>query len=71
MSSSKPWLVARSKPNQEKIALKNLERQNFEFFQPTFKTTLRKYNKFKEIIKPLFPGYIFVAINLEENISNI
>ena len=66
MSNSKSWIVARNKPNQDKIALINLERQNFEFFQPTFKTMSRVQNKFKEIIKPVFPGYIFVAINLEE-----
>ena len=67
MSNSKSWIVARNKPNQDKIALINLERQNFEFFQPTFKTMSRRQNKFKESIKPVFPGYIFIAINLEEN----
>ena len=67
MSNSKSWIVARNKPNQDKIALINLERQNFEFFQPTFKTISRRQNKSKEIIKPVFPGYIFIAINLEEN----
>ena len=66
MRNSKSWIVARNKPNQDKIALINLERQNFEFFQPTFKTISRVQNKFKEIIKPVFPGYIFIAINLEE-----
>ena len=66
MSNSKSWIVARNKPNQDKIALINLERQNFEFFQPTFKTMSRVQNKFKEIIKPVFPGYIFISINLEE-----
>ena len=66
MSNPKSWIVARNKPNQDKIALINLERQNFEFFQPTFKTISRVQNKFKEIIKPVFPGYIFIAINLEE-----
>ena len=65
MRNSKSWIVARNKPNQDKIALINLERQNFEFFQPTFKTMSRVQNKFKEIIKPVFPGYIFIAINLE------
>jgi transcriptional antiterminator RfaH len=66
MRNSKSWIVARNKPNQDKTALINLERQNFEFFQPTFKTMSRVQNKFKEIIKPVFPGYIFIAINLEE-----
>lgn len=67
MSNSKSWIIARNKPNQDKTALLNLERQNFEFFQPTFKTISRVRNKFKEIIKPVFPGYIFIAVNLEEN----
>ena len=67
MSNSKSWIVARNKPNQDKTALINLERQNFDFFQPTFKTMSKKQNKFKEIIKPVFPGYIFIAVNLEEN----
>ena len=30
------------------------------------KESIPKVNKFKEIIKPVFPGYIFIAINLEE-----
>ena len=66
MSNTKFWIVAKIKPNQDKIALINLKRQNFEFFQPTFKTMLRMQNKFKEIIKLVFPGYIFIAIHLEE-----
>ena len=66
MGNSKFWIVARTKSNQDKVALINLERQNFDFFQPTFKTLSRRQNKFKEIIKPVFPGYIFVTINLEE-----
>ena len=67
MTKSKSWIVARNKPNQDKIALTNLKQQNFEVYQPTFKTMSRIRNKFKEIIKPVFPGYIFIAINLEKN----
>ena len=66
MSNTKSWILARNKPNQDKTALINLERQNFEFFHPTFKIISKVRNKFKEIIKPVFPGYIFISINLEE-----
>ena len=66
MNKSKSWIVAKNKANQDKVALLNLERQNFEFFHPTFKIRSRRRNKSKEIIKPVFPGYIFIAINLEE-----
>lgn len=66
MNNSKSWVVAKNKPNQDETALINLERQNFEYFQPTFKTTARIRGKFKEIIKPVFPGYVFIAINLDD-----
>ena len=69
MPNSKPWIVAITKPNQDKTALTNLEQQNFEFFQPTFKTMSRVQNKFTEIIKPVFPGYIFIIINLEGTVG--
>lgn len=58
-----PWIVAKIKPNQDKIALSNIDRQEFIFFQPTFKTTIKVKNEFKEVIKPVFPGYIFIEIN--------
>ena len=66
MIKPKSWIVAKLKPNHDKTAFTHLERQNFEFFQPTFKTLSRTRNSFKDIIKPVFPGYIFVAIELEE-----
>jgi len=67
MDDSKYWIVVKVKSNQEKIAKTNLKRQNFDFFHPQFKTIVRKSNKFKEIIKPVFPGYIFVSIKSNEN----
>ena len=66
MNNSKSWLVVRIKPNQDNIALKNLERQSFESFQPTYIISTRKHNKFKEVTKPVFPGYLFVAIDVAE-----
>ena len=72
MSNSKSWIVAKNKPNQEKTALINLEQQKFEVFHPKFKVLSKVRNKFKEMMKPVFPGYIFIAINLEKrNLSTI
>jgi len=62
-----PWIVAKIKPNQDKIALQNLERQNFIFFQPKFETTAKIKNKFKVTIKPVFPGYIFINVNYKNS----
>jgi transcriptional antiterminator RfaH len=44
------------------IAETNLKRQNFETFLPMQRTTQRKSNGFKDIVRPLFPGYMFVAL---------
>jgi len=63
MTNSKSWIVVKSKPHQDQIALSNLENQGYEFFQPKFETTRRVKNKFKIVTKPVFPNYIFIAIN--------
>ena len=60
------WIVAKNKPNQFNIALQNLERQGFEVFQPQLREVVRVKNKFREYVKPLFPGYFFIKINTEE-----
>lgn len=58
------WSVVQLKPNMLKKAKINLERQNFEYFAPTKNVTVRVGNIFKKINKLLFPGYIFVRVNL-------
>lgn len=65
MTNSKSWITASLKPNQDKIAIANLQRQNFEYFQPKFVKTSRVRNKFTKATKPVFPGYIFIAVSLE------
>lgn len=55
------WYLVHCKPNGEQIALRNLENQNFSAFLPMQKLTNRKGVWFQTRIRPLFPGYIFVA----------
>ena len=59
----KIWLVAKLKPNKENIAMENLERQNFVFFYPQILSTIKRNLKFKNVIKPLFPNYIFISLS--------
>lgn len=57
------WTVARTHPNCEKIAIHNLERQGFSYYQP--KILERKKKKKQGIVlaeSPLFPCYLFVMI---------
>ena len=43
------------------MALRNLENQDFTAFLPLQKLTNRKSSGFQTRIRPLFPGYMFVA----------
>ena len=63
--SVKSWFLLQYKPNSHRVALRNLHRQGFETFLPTRAVTQRKSTKFTQQLKPLFPGYMFVAFERE------
>ena len=56
------WTVAKTKPNQDQIAIRNLKNQDFEYYQP--KTIERKLikNRITNSVIPLFPSYLFVRV---------
>lgn len=54
------WYLVQFKPNSHKIAERNLHRLGFETFLPMQTSTQRKTTKFINVMKPLFPGYMFV-----------
>lgn len=58
------WFLAQLKPNCANIADKNLKRQGFNTFLPTQEETRKRNGKFITAIRPLFPGYIFVAFDV-------
>jgi transcriptional antiterminator RfaH len=55
------WYLVHCKPNCEQMALRNLENQNFPAFLPLQNLTNRKGICFQTRVRPLFPGYMFVA----------
>ena len=57
------WFIAQLKPNCATIAEKNLNRQGFDTFLPLEETTRQGNGKFVTAMRPLFPGYIFVALD--------
>ena len=65
------WMIVQTKSNCENKASLNLKRQGYEVFFPKLKKTISRFNKFINIIKPLFPGYIFVSIHSNQNCSKI
>lgn len=58
------WFLAQVKPNSYSIAERNLTRQGFQSFMPMEEETRQRNDKFVTAMRPLFPGYIFVALNV-------
>ena len=63
----KKWLVTQIKPNSYNLAIQNLERQGFKTFLPKIKTIIKKVKKniYKDTF--LFPGYLFVSVDLQNS----
>lgn len=57
------WFLAQCKPNSHRIAESNLMRQGFRTFLPLQEETRRVRSKFVTQLRPLFPGYLFVALD--------
>lgn len=64
LQSNKIWAVVSLKPNQTHKAEANLQRQEIDYLAPKIKVTRRQQNRFINKINLLFPGYIFVNIDL-------
>jgi transcription antitermination factor NusG len=62
MEDEQVWIVARAKPGQIQMALRHLERQEFEYYAPKLKFTAIRRHKVVEKEKFLFLNYVFVEI---------
>ena len=60
---NRKWIIAKIKPNKEKLASINLVRQGFNVFLPKIKKIVKVFNTSRIYIKPLFPGYIFIEVD--------
>ena len=48
------------------MALDNLNRQNYRTFAPVLSLTERRRFRFVKVDRPLFPGYLFIYLNLAQ-----
>lgn len=62
------WFLAQLKPNGHQIAARNLDRQGFHYFLPMQEETRRRRGRFMNVLRPLFPGYIFIAFDPEKGL---
>jgi transcriptional antiterminator RfaH len=65
MSSSTPfWYAVQTHPHAESKAAAHLLRQGFEVYLPRYLKQRRHARKVDMVAAPLFPRYLFVAIDL-------
>lgn len=61
----KNWCVVHTQPSKETLALQHLLAQGFKAYLPRYKKTRRHARKTDTVLAPLFPRYLFVALDLE------
>jgi transcriptional antiterminator RfaH len=62
------WAVVNTQPHKENLALENLERQGFGAYCPLIKRWRSHARRADEVLRPLFPSYLFVKIDPEQQL---
>ena len=66
------WFAVAAKPRQEQVAEVNLKRQGYHAVPPLIEARKRRQNKWTTVTEPLFPGYLFVRLELgKDNLAPI
>jgi transcriptional antiterminator RfaH len=58
------WFVAHTQPHAEAKAVAHLDRQGFKIYFPRYLKRRRHARKIETVAAPLFPRYLFVAVDL-------
>ncbi|MFA5495569.1 MAG: transcription termination/antitermination NusG family protein [Porticoccaceae bacterium] len=61
------WFVVQTKARLEAKALVNLQRQGYRAYLPQLKTRKRQRNQWRDVIEPLFAGYLFLHLDLNRD----
>lgn len=59
------WIVVHTHANAEAKAEHHLRRQGYEVYLPRYRKTRRHARRLETVIRPLFPGYLFVGFDAE------
>jgi transcriptional antiterminator RfaH len=59
------WAVVNTHPNREHIAREHLVRQEFDVYCPLIRRPRTHARRVENVLRPLFPGYVFVALDPE------
>ncbi len=58
------WYAVHTHVNKESLSEINLIRQNFITYLPKYKKIIRHARKISTVVRPLFPKYLFVKVDL-------
>lgn len=61
------WYLVYAKPQQEKVARDNLERQGYTVYLPMLRKRVRRGRFFHFRTNPLFPRYLFIRLSEGED----
>ncbi len=57
------WYLIFSKPQRERIAKENLERQNYHVYLPLVRHRKRVGGRYRTLVEPMFPRYMFILLD--------
>ena len=61
------WFAVNTKPYAEFKVITHLSRQNFKTFMPKFLVTRRHARKIEKVLRPFFPSYLFVTLDVSKD----
>jgi transcriptional antiterminator RfaH len=59
----KAWYLVYSKPRQERVALDNLSRQNYQAFLPMIRLRRKRQGRYAWVTEAMFPRYLFIKLS--------
>jgi transcriptional antiterminator RfaH len=62
-ASGGPWIAVNTNPHRERLVLDNLQRQGLNAYCPMMRRTRSHARRVETVLRPLFPGYLFVEAN--------
>jgi transcription termination/antitermination protein NusG len=68
-SSIPQWFAAHVRCHHEKTTAEHMRGRSIEHFLPTYETVRRWKDRQKQLSLPLFPGYMFVRVTLDQRLS--
>src|SRR5260370_19766498 len=63
------WYAVSVRPRYEKLATRHLEHQGVNCLLPVYRSVRRWKDRRKELDMALFPGYVFVNLNLRDRLG--